>query len=138
MLRSAMLVLAISAIPTGASAACYGADTAISSIVVQYVTHTQYANVYHIKATVANIGNQPQSQNVLQFLDVSQYGVRLDAMGLPPLAIGTKHAVPYIFVRSRDAGANTTTLDFHIRFVQPNPPGFQDCDRTNDSLSVTF
>jgi hypothetical protein len=25
-----------------------------------------------------------------------------------------------------------------VRFIQPNPPGFQDCDRSNDSLSVTF
>ncbi len=138
MLRSAMLVLLVSLIPMPAAAACYGADTAITTVVVQFVTHTQYANVYHIAATVANIGGQSQSGNVLQSLDVSQYGERLDAIGIPPLAVGAKHTVPYLFMRSRDAGDKTTTLDFHVRFIQPNPPGFQDCDRSNDSLSVTF
>ncbi|MBV8344058.1 MAG: hypothetical protein JO190_03570 [Candidatus Eremiobacteraeota bacterium] len=138
MLRFAIILfVALSQIPTAASA-CYGADTAMTSVVVQYVTHTQYANVYHIAATVENVGGQSQSSDVLQFVDVSQYGMRLDARGLPPLAVGASHKVAYLFVRSRDAGANTTTLDFSIRFVRPNPPGFQDCNRSNDRLSVTF
>ena len=139
MLRIAILALvALSQIPTAASAHCYGADTAITEVVVQYVTHTRYANVYHIEATIANVGGQSQSSNVLQFIDVSQYGVRLDAGGIPPLAVGAQHKFSYIFIRSRDAGANTTTLNFSVRFVQPNPPGFQDCNRHNDHADVTF
>lgn len=139
MLRIAILALvAISQIPTVVSAACYGADTAISSVVVQYVTHTRYANVYHIEATISNVGGQSQSPDVLQFVDVSQYGIRLDAGGIPPLAVGANHKFSYIFVRSRDAGPNTTTLNFSVRFLRPNPPGFQDCNRHNDHATVTF
>jgi hypothetical protein len=139
MLRIAILaLLVVSQIPTAASAACYGADTAITEVLVQYVTHTHYVNVYHIQATIQNIGGQSQSSDVLQFVDVSQYGVRLDAGGLPPLAVGASHKFSYVFVRSRDAGANTTTLNFSVRFARPQPPGFQDCNRHNDHATVTF
>jgi hypothetical protein len=139
MLRTMILALvAVSQIPMPASAACYGADTAVTLVTVQYVTHTRYANVYHISATITNVGGQSQSADVLQFVDVSQYGVRLDAGGIPPLAVGQKHKFSYIFIRSRDAGANTTTLNFSVRFARPNPPGFQDCNRHNDHATVTF
>jgi|SRR5579871_3236945 len=139
MLRIAILILiAVSQTPIVASAACYGADTSVTSVVVQYVTHTHYTNVYHIEATISNVGGQSQSPDVLQFIDVSQYGIRLDASGIPPLAVGAQHKFSYIFVRSRDAGPNTTTLNFSVRFVRPNPPGFQDCNRHNDHADVTF
>jgi hypothetical protein len=140
MIRIATLVLfAMSQIPAAVSAAsCAGADTAITSLKVASVSHTQYANIYHVTVTVANIGHEPQSGDVLPFVDVMYDGNRLDEGGMPPLAAGATHAYTYDFKRSNDAGANTTTLNFHVRYVRPDPPGREDCDRANDYATITF
>jgi hypothetical protein len=137
--NAALVLVGLTAIPIGARAAvCSGADTAITNITVQRVTHTQYVNVYHLAATVQNLGTEAQSSDVLQFVDVLQYGNRLDAAGMPPLGVGGKFTYSYLFLRSRDAGSGTTTLLFHVRFVRPVPPGREDCDPSNDHMSVTF
>jgi hypothetical protein len=140
MIRTAALALfAAAAIPTGALAqVCAGADTAVTKITVVKVTHTQYANVYHVAATVTNLGSEAQSKNVLQFVDVLQYGNRLDDVGMPPLGVGEKYTYNYLFMRSRDAGPGTTTLLFHVRFAQPVPPGREDCNPSNDHMSISF
>ncbi len=133
-----MLVLAAQ-LPIGTSAAtCAGADTAIARAAVEHVIHTRYLNFYHVAVTVTNVGTQTQSGSVLQFADMAQYGIRLDDRGIPPLAAGQSYTAHYVWKRSNDAGAGTTTLDFHVRFVSPNPPGAEDCNRSNDYASVTF
>jgi CARDB protein len=121
MMRTTALVLfLLVAIPTGARAAtCDGAGPTITSVTLHDLTRTRYLDLYHLTATVTNLGNQAQPGNVLQFVDVVQYGARLDDRGVPPLAPGQSYTVSYIWPRSTDAGKMTSPLDFHIRLAEP-------------------
>lgn len=124
--------------PNSASAACAGADPAIASVPVTSVTPVGGVNQYHIAGTVVNRGNMTQASNVLQFVDISQSGQRLDAKTIPPLAPGKSFEFTYVALRSVEAGNGTTTLNFQLDMHQPSPPGSQDCDPTNDASALTF
>lgn len=116
---AATLVLAIGATPVAALAAgtCDGAKPAVTSVSLRTISHTAHLNLYHVTATITNLGSQAQSGDVLQFVDVVQYGGRLDDRGVPPLAPGESYTVNYIWPRSSDAGAWTSPLGFQVRPV---------------------
>jgi hypothetical protein len=120
-----------------AASGCSGADLAMTSVTVQNVTKTQYLNNYRLVGTVTNIGGATQPSNVLQFVDISQYGDRLDDRGVPPLAPGQSYTVAYVWKRSVDAGNLTTPLSFHLRGV-PVSPSADDCNPANDSHAIQF
>jgi hypothetical protein len=117
------LVFAIAATPVAAFAAgsCDGANPTITSVALRNVSHTPYLNLYHVTATVTNLGSSPQPGDVLQFVDVEQYGGRLDDRGVPPLAPGESYTVNYIWPRSSQAGKWTSPLAFQLRPVTSAP-----------------
>ncbi len=130
--------LLISQAPTGAAASvCSGADLAMTSVTVQSVAKTQFLNNYRLVGTVTNVGGTTQPSNVLQFVDINQYGNRLDDRGVPPLAPGQSYTVAYVWKRAVDAGSFTTPLTFHLRGV-PVSPGAEDCKPVNDSHAIQF
>lgn len=121
MIRTTALVLFLLAqIPVAAFAVtCDGANPAITSVALRSLTRTPYLDLYHVTATVTNLGNAAQPGNVLQFVDVDQYGARLDDRGVPPLGPGQSYTVSYVWPRSADAGKWTSPLDFRVRLVTP-------------------
>jgi CARDB len=121
MIRTMTLVLLVLAqVPAVAAAAsCDGANPVVTTVTLQSVGKTPYLNLYHLTATVTNRGNQAQAGNALQFVDIVQYGGRLDDRGVPPLGPGESYTVNYIWPRSADAGKGTSPLDFRIRSVAP-------------------
>jgi hypothetical protein len=140
MVRTAILATIVFALPAPslAAATCAGADPAIVSVVVANVTPAAGVDQYHVTGTVTNRGTAGQASNVLQFVDIYQQGVRLDAKSIPPLGPGRSATFDYVALRSTDAGKGTTTLNFRMRYRQPVPPGSADCDASNDAFSLTF
>ncbi len=135
----AAAVFALSLLPVGATAAsCAGADPAITSVALQGVTTTRYLNLYRVAVTVTNLGSVAQADNVLQFVDVMQYGDRLDDRGIPPLAAGASYTFTYVWKRAVDAGTGTTPLNFHVRFLSPESPGAQDCNPDNGGSGIVI
>jgi CARDB len=137
---AALLSIALTLMPMPAYAAgCTGASPVVTSVSVVGVTRTRYLNYYRVSATVTNRGSDAQAGNVLQFVDVMQYGDRLDDRGVPPLAPGQSYTISYVWKRAVDAGKGTTPLDFGVRPVSPttgNPP---ECAVANGgSSSIMF
>lgn len=117
--------------------ACGGAGPTITSVTLQSMTPSRYLNYYHVTATVTNRGDQAQAGNVLQFVDVNQYGDRLDDRGVPPLAVGQSYTISYVWKRAVDAGRWTTPLDFSVRPVAPTSLG-NNCIPASVSSRITF
>ena len=121
-----------------AAAACMGSNLAVTSVAIQGVEKSQYLNNYRVVGTVTNVGSQTQGGDVLQFLDVNQYGHRLDDRGIPPLAPGQSYTVSYIWKRSVDAGQGTTPLSLHLRSISGTTLGTDTCDIATASRSILF
>jgi hypothetical protein len=139
MIRTAALAaFVVTQLPGVAVAgACGGPGPTITSVTLQSMTPSRYLNYYHVTATVTNRGDQAQAGNVLQFVDVNQYGDRLDDRGVPPLAVGQSYTISYVWKRAVDAGKWTTPLDFSVRPIAPTPLS-SDCTPANVSSSITF
>jgi hypothetical protein len=137
MIRAIALVpLALAQVPIGtAAAACAGATPTVASVSLQNVTPSRYLNYYHVTARVTNRGSEAKPSNVLQFVDVVQYGDRLDDRGIPPLAAGQSYTIVYVWKRAVDAGKWTTPLDFRIRPVSPMPAGSENCSTAPSSIT---
>ena len=134
-----LVFLALSQLPIGtAASACGGADLTVSSLRVASVHNGRYLISYRLEATATNAGRAAQVSNVLQFLDVKQYGKRLDDRGIPPLRPGQSYKVVYVWQRAVDAGKGTTPLNFRIRVVSPLPLGNDDCNPTNGAKGIWF
>ena len=134
MIRTIALAVFVAAqLPGIAIAASCGGPT-LTAVAVQSMNSTRYLNYYHVTATVTNHGDAAQAGNVLQFIDVNQYGDRLDDRGVPPLAPGQSYTITYVWKRAVDAGKWTTPLDFSIRPVAPMAAG--DC--VASSSRITF
>lgn len=121
--------------PAWATSSCYGSNLALTSATVKGVTPAGALNQYQIGATVTNLGNAPEPNNTLQFVNMYQaeVGEKLDAKGVPPLMPGQSYTVTYTYQRSRDAGNGTTKLAFQLAPVQPA------CLATaNDRQTVVF
>jgi hypothetical protein len=110
----------------------------MTSVSVHSVTKTRFLNEYRVVGTVTNVGGAMQGSNVLQFVDINQYGSRLDDRGVPPLAPGQSYSVAYVWNRSVDAGNWTTPLSFHLRGVAPLPVSLNDCNPANDRYDIHF
>jgi hypothetical protein len=110
-----VLVLVAVGQPIGAFAACTISSPQVAAVAVQSVDHAPYLNLYHVRVTVTNRASESQPGNVLQFVDVTQYGDRLDDKGIPPLAPGESYSWTYVWKRSAEAGSGTTPLNFHYR-----------------------
>jgi hypothetical protein len=136
-LTVALLILAQAPVVAAAST-CGGPDLAMTSVSVQSITKTPFLNKYRVVGTVTNVGAARQAPNVLQFVDIDQYGNRLDDRGVPPLAPGQTYTVAYVWNRSIDAGSGTTPLTFHLRGVSPLPATLNDCNPANDSYDIRF
>jgi hypothetical protein len=135
----ALFTIALAQLPTPVFAACSGANLVVTSVTVMNVTHTRYLNLYRVGATVTNVGNERQPGNVLQFVDVMQYGDRLDDRGVPPLAPGQSYTISYVWPRAVDAGKWTTPLNFQVRPVSPMTQDPQDCGGASHARSsITF
>ncbi len=128
----ALAVFVATQVPGIAIAASCGGPT-FTAVTVQSTSSTRYLNDYHVTATVTNRGDTGQAGNVLQFIDVNQYGDRLDDRGVPQLASGQSYTITYVWKRAVDAGKWTTPLDFSVRPVAPSPG---DC--VASSSSITF
>jgi subtilase family serine protease len=139
MIRAVALAPFILAQLSGVAVAgvCGGAGPTITSVTLQSMTPSRYLNYYHVTATVTNRGDQAQTGNVLQFVDVNQYGDRLDDRGVPPLAVGQSYTISYVWKRAVDAGKWTTPLDFRVRPVAPTSLS-SDCIPANVSSRITF
>ena len=111
----ALAIVAFSSMPLAAAAQCEGPGPTVTAVAVSGVSHTPYLTLYRVSATVKNLGTQAQAGDVLQFVDVMQYGGRLDDRGVPPLGPGQSYTVSYVWPRSSDAGKLTSPLDFHLR-----------------------
>ena len=114
-----MLAILLASAPVSALAAanCDGPNPAVTSVALRNVSHTPHLDFYHVTATVTNLGSQAQPGDALQFVDVVQYGGRLDDRGIPPLAPGQSYTIDYTWPRSADAGKMTSPLDFRMRSV---------------------
>jgi hypothetical protein len=129
----ALAAFVIAQLP-GATVAASCAGPTVTAVAVRSMTPTRYLNYYHVTATVTNRGGEGQPADVLQFVDIKQYGDRLDDRGVPPLAAGESYTVSYTWRRAVDAGKWTTPLDFGIRPVAPSPGA--DCAAT--ASGITF
>jgi hypothetical protein len=120
------------------AATCNGVDVAITSVKVSNVTTTGAINRYTIATTLTNLGTVAQHSNVLSSVDISQYGVQLDAHGVPPLAPGQSSTFTWVWQRSSDAGKGTSTLDFKFAIHPPIAPGQEECNTANDHYTLTI
>lgn len=113
------LVVLLASTPVSALAAanCDGPNPAVTSVALRTISHTPHLDFYHVTATITNLGSQAQPGDALQFVDVFQYGGRLDDRGVPPLAPGQSYTIDYTWPRSADAGKMTSPLDFRVRTV---------------------
>ena len=121
-----------------AASTCAGPGLAVTSVSVQNVTKTRYLNKYRVVGTVTNVGDATQPSNVLQFVDINQYGDRLDDRGVPPLAPGQSYVVAYVWNRAVDAGNGTTPLTFRLRGVAPLTEAISECNVASDSHNIRF
>jgi hypothetical protein len=128
-----LVLVALVQLPIAAYAACDGANPAVTAVTLHGVSRTPYLNLYHVTATVTNLGNQTQSGDVLQFVDVVQYNSRLDDRGIPPLAPGQSYTITYVWPRSSDAGSMTSPLNFRMRNVAPG----QSCAPAKVNAGIT-
>jgi len=133
MIRTMTVVLFLLAQSTAAAVAatCAGANPAITSVAVKGVTSDGKLNNYHIVGTVTNLGSAGQPNNTLQFVDIWQYGNKLDDKAIPPLAPGQSANFAYTWQRSTDAASGTTTLNFRLRMQQGS-----DCNPGNGNYSI--
>lgn len=132
-----LVFLAVSQLPIGtAASACDGPGLVVASIRVASAHHGRYLISYRLVATVTNVGQAAQGSNVLQFLDVKQYGKRLDDRGIPPLRPAQSYKMVYVWRRAVDAGKGTTPLNFRIRVVSPLTPG--DCNPISGGKGIWF
>jgi len=127
--------LALALAPLTAAAQCNGPKPAVTSVRLSGVSKGRYLNFYHVTATVINVGDEAQAGNLLQLLDVVQYGGRLDARGVPPLAPGQSYSITYVWPRSSDAGTLTSPLNFRIH--SPDPPATANCNQARPSAGIT-
>lgn len=135
MIRTISIVLFLLA-QTGTAAfaaTCAGANPAITKVAVQSVTSNGKLNTYHIVGTVVNFGSQTQPTNTLQFVEIWQYGVRLDSKGIRPLAPLQSATFSYEWLRSTEAARGTSTLNFRIRMEQGS-----DCNPANGTYNLTL
>lgn len=135
MIRTISIVLFLLA-QTGAAAVaatCAGANPAITAVAVKNVTSDGRLNDYHIVGTVTNLGSSGQPNNTLQFVDIWQYGNKLDDKGIPPLAPGQSASFSYMWQRSAEAARGTTVLNFRMRMEQGS-----DCNPGNGTYSLTL
>lgn len=101
----------------GANAAtCAGPNPMITRVAIQNVT-TGLLNQYHIVGTVVNWGER-QASNTLQFVDLYQYGVKLDSKGIPPLGHLQSSTFSFTWQRNPEADRWSTDLDFKMDIVQ--------------------
>ncbi len=119
MIRTTVLAVFVAAQLPGIAVAASCGGPSVTAVTVQGKDSTRYLNYYHVTATVTNRGDA-QPGNVLQFIDVDQYGDRLDDRGVPPLAPGQSYTITYVWKRAVDAGKGTTPLDFRVRPVAPS------------------
>lgn len=145
MIAILLFSLLVAQATTGGAAApasnCAGADPAVVSAAVKSVSPAgTNLNEYHIGVTVTNVGGAAQSKDALQFVDIfaGNASEKLDAKGVPPLAVGQSYTIDYVYQRARDAGANTTTLKFTLDMRSPAGIGAQNCSAANDTFSLTF
>jgi hypothetical protein len=131
-----LVALMLAQVPVAAAAGtCSGSGLAVTAVSLRGVSRTPYLHLYRVSATVTNVGNQAQTGTALQFVDVVQYGGRLDDRGVPPLAPGQSYTVTYVWPRSADAGSRTSPLDFRLRFVSPSPA--ENCSPSNGNGGIT-
>lgn len=121
-----------------AAATCAGADPAITSVAVKSVARNGLLDRYTLVGTVTNVGSEAQASNVLQFVDIYQYGRKLDSRSIPPLPAAESRTFSFIWPRSSDAGRGTTTLDFRLDLRAPMPPGREACNPSNGTYRLTF
>jgi hypothetical protein len=133
----ALLALVQASAPL-ARASCAGADPAIVSVAVSGVTSDGKVNRYLVKGNVVNVGRRKQASNVLQFVDIFQNDIKLDAKSIPPLKPRQSFTFSFVFQRSTDAGTGTSDLVFQLDMRNPSPAGSQNCDAANDRRTLTF
>lgn len=127
------ILLASAPLSALAAANCDGPNPAVTSVSLRTVSHSPHLDFYHVTATVTNLGSQAQPGDALQFVDVVQYGGRLDDRGVPPLAPGQSYTVDYTWPRSADAGKMTSPLDFRMRTVTSS----SSCTATKPVAGIT-
>jgi subtilase family serine protease len=138
MSRNAIFALLTIFATLGAAPNCNGAYPSIASVVVKGVTASGALNTYHIAGTVTNSGSQPQSNNVLQSVDVYMAGQKLDSKSVPPLAPGQSYTFTYDYQRSKDAGPGSTHLRFQMDMHQPVAAGPSNCNPANGNYMLTL
>jgi hypothetical protein len=115
------------------AATCAGANPAVTSVAVKSVTSDGKLNNYHIVGTVTNLGSSGQPSHTLQFVDIWQYGIKLDDKGIPPLAPGQSASFSYMWQRNVESARGSTVLNFRIRMEEGS-----DCNPANGTYNLTL
>jgi hypothetical protein len=132
MLRTILATLLLLAPAAVASAAtCPGTDPQITSVAVVTSVRSGALVHYHLSGKVVNLGAASQASNVLQSVDIFDADDKLDTKSIPPLAAGQSFTFTYVFTRSGDAGAGTTTLGFQLDPISG-------CSTGSDRFPLTF
>jgi hypothetical protein len=139
MLRVTIFALLVSSLsPAVAAASCAGADPAVLGATSTLASSSAGANHYRLSITVRNVGNRKQASNVLQFVDIYEHKVKLDAKGVPPLRVGQTYVITYDYMRATDAGDGTATFRFQLNMRQPAGISSQNCSAANDSFRLVL
>ncbi|MBV8724407.1 MAG: hypothetical protein JO078_08305 [Candidatus Eremiobacteraeota bacterium] len=135
MIRASFVLFAALGLSAAAApaATCSGPNPAIVSVAVSNVTTNGSLNTYNIAGTVRNLGSQGQPSNTLQFVDIYQYGNKLDSKGIPPLAAGQSYRFNYQWQRNVEARRGSTPLEFRVRMAQGS-----DCNPANGVAHLTL
>jgi opacity protein-like surface antigen len=112
----ASAVMAVCALTGPVAAQCIAPTVAAARI--GGVTRSDGLNHYRVVMNIEN-AHDAQPSDTLQFVDIYHDGVKLDAIGVPPLKSSGSYSAAYTFTRSSDAGEGTTTLNLQIEMRQP-------------------
>jgi hypothetical protein len=134
MIQLIALLIAAASPAENPSAACRGADPAITNVVPAQTTNND-VNRYTLTIDVTNLGPQGQKANVLQSVDIVLDGTKNGEKGIPPLAAGQKYSFGYDVLRAEDARPGSTRVRLHLVVHQPAGVA-ADCNTANDTFLV--
>jgi hypothetical protein len=101
------------------SQACSGAVATIDSVAVNDVQNNGDTENYALRGSVTNHSSRRQAAKVLQSIDVTQDGQKINEIGIPPLRPGQSYQFHQSVTRSSIAGRGTTHLNFLLEMHKP-------------------
>lgn len=133
-----LLALPVTVIPSPTpAAACAVADPAITALSSQLVKKRGGIDHYVITATLSNIGDQSQTPDITQRVELVRDGTVLAPQPVPALGQGVAYKVA--FAVDRPTTERSQPLTVTVRYVlETGDPQRNACNRSNDALTKTF